>query len=178
MSGREWARESGERYPRERIAPVVAALEDELRAHGIVGEVCGSWRRGAPDGKDLDVVVQHHARDALDILASVGMATVTRGGPAVANGVIHWDGGLTLPVDVWRAEGADLGGMLVFATGPGRLNIVMRTQAARKGLLLSQYGVFDKASKERLDDGTEEGVFAAVGWPFQTPEQRQARWAK
>jgi DNA polymerase/3'-5' exonuclease PolX len=158
---------------------IVARLTAELHEAGLrvggppdVADAwwAGSYRRDAPTVGDLDLVVRSDAVDRLP--------------PSVARpreGLVQWSADVDclddtwIQVDVWSARPGAVGPMLVFATGPGRLNIVMRAKAKGRGLLLNQHGAWRGA--ERLDDGTEEGVFAAVGMEYRTPVERQARYA-
>ena len=49
----------------------------------------------------------------------------------------------------------------------------VREIAVRKGLRLSEYGVFDESSGTRVAGATEEDVYAAVGLPWFPPELRE-----
>ena len=54
-----------------------------------------------------------------------------------------------------------------------RHNVIIRDRGKRMGLRVSEYGVFNVQTAERLAGGTEEEVFAAVGLPFISPELRE-----
>jgi DNA polymerase (family 10) len=81
-----------------------------------------------------------------------------------------------LHVDVWACTRRQFGAMMAFATGPHTLNLQQRSAAKRRGYALSQNGVFDRATGEQLDDGTEAGVYQALGLRWLSPDDRQ-KWA-
>jgi DNA polymerase (family 10) len=140
-------------------------------------EVAGSLRRGKVEVGDLDVLVWGPA----DVLTKVKGAEVTESGPARTTIVISG-----VQVNAYRVEKAYHGAMLMYLTGPGRWNIGMRIRAKKRGLKLSQYGVFPRKTPSRYDTRTDpEGlrvaglteaeVFEALGKPFKAPELRGVR---
>jgi DNA polymerase (family 10) len=78
------------------------------------------------------------------------------------------------PVDVVYTAPECWGPALCYLTGSKEENIRLRAIAKRKGLLLNQYGVWRVTPKRRrrLDDNTEQGVYAALGVPYVEPEAR------
>jgi DNA polymerase (family 10) len=73
-----------------------------------------------------------------------------------------------VPPDVWGAA-------LVYFTGSKAHNVRIREIAVRKGLKLSEYGVFDAKSGDLIVADTEEGVYAALDLPFIAPTLREDR---
>ncbi|WP_405676704.1 DNA polymerase/3'-5' exonuclease PolX [Streptomyces sp. NBC_00868] len=73
-----------------------------------------------------------------------------------------------LPPESWRA------GMQYF-TGSKAHNVRTRELAVRHGLKLSEYGLFDADSGERLASGTEEEIYARLGLPWIAPTLREDR---
>ena len=45
--------------------------------------------------------------------------------------------------------------------------------AKRKGLKLSEYGLFDRNTEQYLAGATETDIFTALGRPYKDPAQRQ-----
>ncbi len=78
------------------------------------------------------------------------------------------------PVDVVYTAPESWGPALCYLTGSKDENIRLRSIAKRKGLLLSQYGLFrvTPKRKRRVDDNTEEGVYAALGLDYVEPDER------
>ncbi|MFE9629451.1 DNA polymerase/3'-5' exonuclease PolX [Streptomyces sp. NPDC006463] len=73
-----------------------------------------------------------------------------------------------LPPESWGA------GMQYF-TGSKAHNVRTRELAVRHGLKLSEYGLFDAESGDRLASGTEEEIYARLGLPWIAPTLREDR---
>ncbi len=67
------------------------------------------------------------------------------------------------------------GAALIYFTGSKAHNIRIRELAVRKGLKLSEYGLFDAASGELIVAETEEEVYGRLGLPFIPPTLREDR---
>src|SRR5439155_1332272 len=65
------------------------------------------------------------------------------------------------------------GAALQYFTGSKAHNVRLREMAVRRGLKISEYGVFDEATGARVAGETEEDVYAAVGLPWIPPELRE-----
>ena len=65
------------------------------------------------------------------------------------------------------------GAALHYFTGSKDHNVVMRDLAKRKGLKISEYGVFKVMTGKLVGGEDEEEVFAAVGLPWIPPELRE-----
>ncbi|HEU5319966.1 MAG TPA: PHP domain-containing protein, partial [Methylomirabilota bacterium] len=65
------------------------------------------------------------------------------------------------------------GAALQYFTGAKAHNVRVRELASRRGLRLSEYGVFDERTGARVAGATEEEVYAAVGLPWIPPELRE-----
>jgi DNA polymerase (family 10) len=140
--------------------------------------VAGSWRRGAAQVGDLDIVIVSDSGSLTGDSMSPGLLLPTivqwdRHGDRIAQGTMPLEGEpVGLHVDVWACTRSQFGAMLTFATGSHDTNLRMRSMAKRKGLALSQNGLFDRATGEQLDDGTEAGIFNALGYRWLAPEER------
>jgi DNA polymerase (family 10) len=67
------------------------------------------------------------------------------------------------------------GNLLQHFTGSGRHNEAMRTEAVRRGLHVSEYGISDDESGESEAFTTEEEVYKRLGMQFIPPELRENR---
>ncbi|MEK7221008.1 MAG: PHP domain-containing protein, partial [candidate division NC10 bacterium] len=65
------------------------------------------------------------------------------------------------------------GAALQYFTGSKQHNIRVRELAQRKELKVSEYGVFNEKTNQRVAGRTEEEVYGAVGLPFIPPELRE-----
>jgi DNA polymerase (family 10) len=135
-------------------------------------EVAGSVRRRRETVADLDVLVS--AEDAAPAVRAFtglsGVVAVLAEGPTRAS--VRLRCGMqadlrVLPPDAWGAA-------LLYFTGSKAHNIALRARALRRGLKISEYGVFDREGR-RLGGATEEEVYRAVGLPFIPPELREAQ---
>ena len=150
---------------------LVAALREHPAAIRV--ELAGSARRRAETVKDLDIVAATSDPAAL-VEAFAGLAevdAVSGPGAAGARGVTHSG----LPVDLRIVPEAAFGNLLQHFTGSGRHNEAMRTEAVRRGLHVSEYGIGDDASGETQAFTTEEEVYERLGMQMIPPELRENR---
>jgi DNA polymerase (family 10) len=73
-----------------------------------------------------------------------------------------------IPLEVWGAA-------LIYFTGSKSHNIRIREMAVRKGLKLSEYGLFDAKSGDLIVAESEEVVYERLGLPFIPPTLREDR---
>ncbi|MBW2735301.1 MAG: DNA polymerase/3'-5' exonuclease PolX [Deltaproteobacteria bacterium] len=150
------------------IVEVLRALPGTERV-----DLAGSCRRGRETIGDLDVLVAaDESQEAMDCFVNL---------PAVAEVMLRGDTKCSvrldsgLQVDLRVLEPASFGAALHYFTGSKHHNIAVRDRAKRKGLRISEYGVFCESTNERLGGASEEEIFAAVGLPFIPPELRENR---
>ena len=166
--------------PRERLLlskalaageEIVAALRDHPAALRV--ELAGSARRGAETVKDLDIVAASSDPAALvaAFAALHAVDEVSGPGEAGARGVTHSG----LPVDLRIVPEEAFGSLLQHFTGSGRHNEALRTEAVRRGLHVSEYGIADDESGDMRPCATEEEVYERLGMSFVAPELRENR---
>jgi len=99
--------------------------------------------------------------------------------PQVAEVLVHGETKATIrhrdgiQVDLRVVEPECFGAALQYFTGSKEHNIRVRELASRKGLKVSEYGVFNEATGKRLAGATEEEVYKAIGLPYIPPELRE-----
>ncbi len=152
--------------------PLVARLRE---VPGVVAcELAGSLRRGAESVGDLDVLVSADAVDAPAIMdafaAAPGVVEVLGKGDTKTSVVL--DGGMQADLRVVSPDA--WGAALQYFTGSRDHNVAMRTLAVRRGLKVSEYGVFD-AEGRRLAGEDEARVYEAIGLQWMAPELRENR---
>ena len=164
---------TGERMLRATAAGYATSLVRRLeRIKGVEDvTVAGSFRRGRETVGDLDLLVASSEPSAVmaaftgyDEVREVIAAGDTRSSIRLACG---------LQVDLRIVPGESYGAALHYFTGSKAHNIHVRRMGQRRGLKISEYGVF-KGGK-RVAGGTEESVFASVGLPWIPPELREDR---
>jgi DNA polymerase (family X) len=153
-------------------------------------EVAGSYRRGKETVGDIDLLalVEKEGDRAAVMEAFTGapgverveMAGETRGSIVLTSG---------LPVDLRILGPESYGAALHYFTGSKEHNVEIRKRGQKRGLRVSEYGVFrvdeeasaeggeggDPQSGERIAGETEEGVFDALDLPWIAPVLRENR---
>jgi DNA polymerase/3'-5' exonuclease PolX len=78
-----------------------------------------------------------------------------------------------IPIELYICEpdGSNFEALVQMRTGSAENNIRLAKRALELGLKYrAGYGVFD--GERRVDDGTERGIWAALGWEYVPPERR------
>jgi DNA polymerase (family 10) len=160
------------RVPLHRALAAAESVLGSLRkAQGVqAAEVAGSIRRRRETVGDLDLLVS--ALEAEPVIRAFRQAADVQ--ELVASGPTKCTARLRsgLQADLRILPPESFGAAMHYFTGSKSHNIEVRTRAMRRGLKLSEYGVFDREGK-RLGGATEEEVFRAVGLPFIPPELRE-----
>ncbi len=150
---------------------MVAALRDHPAALRV--ELAGSARRWADTVKDLDIVAAStdaaalsKAFSELDAIDAVGNS-----GEAGAKAVTH--SGLAVDLRIVPSEA--FGNLLQHFTGSGKHNEALRSEAVRRGLHVSEYGISDDDSGETEAFTSEEEVYERLGMAYLPPELRENR---
>jgi DNA polymerase (family 10) len=150
-------------------------------------EVAGSLRRGrdtvgdvdilalAEGGTEVQAAIIRHFTEAPDVVRVLG-AGETKGSVVLAS---------ELQVDLRVLGPESWGAALHYFTGSAEHNVEIRRRARRRGLTVSEYGVFegdgegegggegDGEGARRIAGATEEEVFAALGLAWIPPVLRE-----
>ncbi len=173
LKGIALVRKGQERMPLGRALPLAQELVRALTRLPEVRQAsaAGSVRRMKETVGDIDLLVTsgkpERTMGAFVRLPQV--AEVLEQGSTKAS-VRHREG---IQVDLRVVEPEAFGAALVYFTGSKQHNIRIRAMAVRKGLKLSEYGVFRQSTGRRAAGATEEEVYAAVGLPWIAPELRE-----
>ena len=155
--------------------PVAEELVEALRDHpaAIRVELGGSARRLADTVKDIDIVASSSDPAALSAAFSElgAVDSVSTSGEAGAKAVTHSG----LPVDLRIVPEEAFGNLLQHFTGSGKHNEALRTEAVRRGLHVSEYGVSDDETGKSEAFATEEEVYERLGMQYIPPELRENR---
>ncbi|RPH67890.1 MAG: DNA polymerase/3'-5' exonuclease PolX [Myxococcaceae bacterium] len=160
------------RVPLHRALATAESIAERLRKvpHVRAAEVAGSIRRRRETIGDIDLLVA--ATGADEVIRAFREApeveTLTATGPTKCTARLK--SGLQADLRIVPPE--SFGAALHYFTGSKAHNIELRTRAMRRGLKLSEYGVFDRQGK-RLGGETEQDVYRAVGLPWIPPELRE-----
>jgi DNA polymerase (family 10) len=173
LKGIEIIRRGQERMPLGHALPLaqelVATLGELPEVKQI--EVAGSIRRRKDTIGDIDLLVTS-SKPAKVMRAFVTLPQV---GEVLEHGttksaIRHREG---IQVDLRVVDPESFGAALAYFTGSKQHNIRIREMAVKKGLKISEYGVFKESSGRRISGATEEEVYAAVGLPWIPPELRE-----
>jgi DNA polymerase (family 10) len=144
-----------------------------LREHSTKVELAGSARRMADTCKDLDIVAATSDPAALvDRFSALGAIDVVHSASSAGARATTHSG---LPIDLRIVPEETFGNLLQHFTGSGKHNEALRTDAVRRGLHVSEYGIADEASAETHACATEEEVYERLGMQYVPPELRENR---
>ncbi len=132
-------------------------------------EPAGSLRRRKETVGDIDIlVISSKPAKVMDFFTKMPeVQTVLAKGPTKST-VILKDG---IQSDVRVLEERSFGGAMQYFTGNTDHNIVLRQMAIKKGLKLSEYGLF---KRDRYVCGrSEKEIYAKLGLPYIEPELRE-----
>jgi DNA polymerase (family 10) len=160
------------RVPLHRALTQAEAILEQMRTvPGVTrAEVAGSVRRRKETVGDLDILVaSQRPQQAIDAFTQLPIvAEVLAKGPTRA--AVQLRSGMHADLRVLSAK--VFGAGLHYFTGSQAHSIALRTRAVRKGLKISEYGVFD--AKDRLIGGAkEEDIYRLLGLPWIPPELRE-----
>jgi len=164
----------GKRIPREKAEAIAARLIDQLQANsGLRCVIGGSIRREKETVGDIDIAVRCSSRRSQEQLNQqlgelFGWCS-TR--PDRAKRFGEFEG---VQINVFDVLPQSMGAALLFCTGSGQFNIIMRCIAKRRGYLLNQYGLWERENRdERICKATQEkSIFEALGLEFVEPTDR------
>jgi len=170
----------------DQLATAVKSIIHQLDPTLIV-EVCGSYRRKRPTCGDLDVLVSQPSTGAsASPLPSIVTALEKQGllvGHLTSSGTTKYMGvcrlnsrGLGRRIDIRLVEYQNLGAALLYFTGSGKFNKIMRYHALTRGYTLNEYGLYHCISGVKGDEipaPTERDIFQTLGFVYLTPEERE-----
>lgn len=131
----------------------------------------GSLRRMKDTVRDIDILVSSEEPErVMDVFTGFpDVREVLVKGPKKSS-VITGDG---IQVDIRAVEDASYGSALLYFTGSKAHNIRLRQLAIKKGLKLSEYGIFRKDKK--IAGRTEKEMYKTLGLSYVAPELREDR---
>jgi DNA polymerase IV len=191
------------RIPRAEVAAHGAVVIKALKTidKNFEATVMGSYRRGAKDSGDIDMIITHRTASLAQIRTTVfdtfvpslfktkflkvSLATMRKHD---ASGT-KWHGASCLPGStVWRrmdflvVPESEMGAALIYFTGNDIFNRSMRLLARKKGMRLNQKGLYKDVKRgrrgEKLNEGTlvegrsERRIFEVLGVPWREPHER------
>jgi DNA polymerase (family 10) len=131
----------------------------------------GSLRRMKDTVKDIDILVSSKKpKKVMDKFTSLpDVKDILAKGPTKSS-IVTKDG---IQVDVRVIKDVSYGASLLYFTGSKQHNIRLRHLAIKKGLKLSEYGIFKNT--KILTGNTEAEMYKKLGLPYIPPELREDR---
>ncbi|KAG9764438.1 DNA polymerase beta-like protein, partial [Aureobasidium melanogenum] len=189
------------RVPRAEVEKHAATVKEALEGldSNYTIYTMGSYRRGAKDSGDIDLLITKPGASIDEIRETVMDRLVpflTKQKFLVAalaqtsqSDGTKWHGASCLPdSSIWRridlllVPEEELGAALLYFTGNDIFNRSMRLLASKKGMRLNQRGLYKDVlrdyGREKLSEGTlvegkdERKIFEALGVPWRPPEHR------
>jgi DNA polymerase (family X) len=152
----------------EELLRELAALSEVKRA-----EYAGSLRRMSETIGDIDLLVaSEHPIPVMDAFASSHYAERVVAKGETKTSIMTTKG---LQVDLRVVPPGVWGAALQYFTGSKAHNIKIRELAVRKGLKLSEYGLFQADTDDLIVAETEEEVYLRLGLPWIPPTLREDR---
>ncbi len=173
LKGIELIKRRSERTPLGRVLPLTEDIVRRMKENAPVNkiEVAGSIRRMKETVKDIDILTtSKKPEDVMDAFVKLPHADrVLAQGPTKSS--IVTDEGIQ--VDIRVVDEDSFGAALAYFTGSKQHNIRLREMAVRKGLKISEYGVFKEPGEKKIGGKAEEDVYKALGLAWIPPELRE-----
>jgi len=140
-------------------------LVKELTPHIEKSMIAGSIRRECEEIGDIDIVIipKESLFDHID-----NIVEVSQGGQKKIFGTYKGR-----PINLFLTDDTAWGAQLMASTGPAQYNIRKRFLVKRKGLKLSEYGLFNRESGEYISGRTETDIYVSLGWSIKCPTERK-----
>ena len=159
--------------------------------------VCGSFRRKKPTSGDIDVLILspelpteevikastvNHLHVIVEHLKKKKLIvdSLTEEGGTKYMGICKATrAGLGRRIDIRLIPYESKGAAMLYFTGSGDFNKIMRTEALKKGYTINEYGIYKTKKEgkktvkgELIPTETEEDIFKVVDMTYLKPEQR------
>jgi len=187
--GLKYYEDSLERIPRFEMVRHEARLLSVVPSI-LKGAIVGSFRRGAPDSGDVDMLVTYDPATSAKAASTAFQAYVKTlrdsefildelvSGPKKWMGYIELAGGKARRLDLLLTPPLEFGYAVLYFTGSDRFNVAMRAYANTKGLTLNEHGI--KLEPKAGIVGvlpaepllTEEAIFAFLKLTYIPPTER------
>ncbi len=173
LDGIRQVREFSARHLFHHAVEVAMPLFEAVRKHPKVirAEVAGSLRRCKETIKDIDIVASCKDADRPAIMKAFtsfpGVRHIIAQGETKSSVLLEKG----VPADLRLLGDLEYPYLLHHSTGSAEHNVAMRGLALKRGIKMSDYGLFKGEKLIRCKDETE--IFAALGMSYVPPEMRE-----
>jgi DNA polymerase/3'-5' exonuclease PolX len=163
--------------PREEITEVDRLLYELLtHINGIQYTITGSYRRGAQYCGDIDVLVSNdgtlHMSQIITILKPY-LPTQLSSGETKFAGIFRLDSAHNgHRIDIRLIDQSSYPTALMYFTGSGTFNVLMRERAQELGLKLSEYSLTNLQTGTEVPVTSEHDIFNVLHVEYYPPEAR------
>lgn len=173
LRGIEMRKRASGRMPLALALPLSEEIITRLRQVKGVGRIqcAGSVRRMKETVGDIDILAISSApARVMDAFVAVPLVQRVLAKGDTKSSVMTRQG---IQVDVRVVEPEAYGAALAYFTGSKTHNIRLRDMARKKGLKLSEYGIFEERTGKRIGGREEEEIYEILGLPVIPPELRE-----
>ena len=172
------------RIPRgeiDRYKVLLAKIFKKVTPKGSVMEIVGSYRRGAQNSGDIDIIITNEANDTsvmktfMDrLIQDKIVIEVLSRGKTKSLTIAQIEGGVPRRVDFLYTPPSEYAFALLYFTGSKMFNTVQRGQALKLGYSLNEHGLYykDKSTKVPGDFPDEKSIFDVLGMAYKEPRER------
>ncbi|NIO15841.1 MAG: DNA polymerase/3'-5' exonuclease PolX [Deltaproteobacteria bacterium] len=173
LRGMEFYEHSRQRLPLGEAYVLAEALTRQIRESGLAESVvvAGSIRRMKETIGDIDILaISESKRELVDLFTALPQVSEilaagdTKGSVTILNMV---------QADMLVVPREAFGSALAYFTGSKAHNVRLRQIARKKGLKLSEYGLFREKDGTTVASKTEEEIYRQLGMEFIPPEIRE-----
>ena len=175
------------RIPRAEIdeyKKILTPIFNQSTPNGSTFEIVGSYRRGAQNSGDIDIIITNDKNDKkaftdfLDKLINEKMVLeVLSRGKSKSLTVAQIPGHRPRRIDLLYSEPSEYAFAILYFTGSKVFNTVQRQRALNLGLSLNEHGLYKmvdgkKGAKIENIFPTEESIFEFLGMEYRAPKDR------
>lgn len=167
------------RIPKEEMIKHEQFLNEQL--NDFTFSISGSYRRGAQDSGDIDVLITGDQNKLTDCKTKLfDMRYLLKDG-VFASGEHKFMGMCQLQnfktarrIDMLYTPPSEFPFALLYFTGNFQFNITMRSHALSLGYSLNEQGLYDIETKKKVNHKfeTEEDIFSFLEYPYVEPQNR------
>ena len=176
LKGIRTGEQTGERMYLDEAFELADTVMSHMKLDSDVGRLAfgGSLRRGKETVGDIDILATGaRAGEIVRHFTTHPKVRQVLGAGETKASVLFESRGRTRQVDLRVVTEAEYGAALQYFTGSKDHNVALRALAQKRGLKLSEYGLF--RGEKRVAGKTEEEVYRKLGLPYIEPEQRENR---
>ena len=188
--GLEFYHDLQERFPWSEADALASMAREILHSSypHLVLNFCGSYRRKKATCGDLDVIVHDPEsmggasplRGIVELLTARGflVGNLTENGDTLYMGVCRLPGGgHGRRIDIRFVPACSVGAAMLYFTGSGKFNKVMRHMANQRGYTLNEYGLYTYIGgvkgESPIPAASERDIFSLLGFLYLEPGERE-----